>query len=433
VKPVGQGEASQRTLDRSRHHLYSRLVAKSSGRAKAHAAVIQQAVASFDDRVRDVRAVRSPKRTRSESSDSTSDEEEGGREVIALRGSRSQVLKRRSKRRIEKYLDATFDNRPESVSLLEKESVTRRVQEYYQDELDQFNVWKKDESQEKPSLTDGDALLTAYFNFLFFAGHMAPKGMKVLAAFMFFHPEYAKAGHLGLPRAWRALKGWKRLCPSQTRVPYPWAFWCGMANQMTSRGFLNMGIFTLVAVGTYLRPCQLLSLTVASLVAPMTGATSTWSLLVHPQEKPGRSKVGEADVSILLDGPMLQWMSPVFAEIRRNRLPSEPLFDFDYPAFLKIFHQCADVLAAKVTPYQTRHSGPSIDRASKFRLLDAVRQRGQWQHMKSVNRYEKHARLAKSMESLPRGVQVHLRECERQIRDVILRGAVVTLPQNARA
>ena len=51
-------------------------------------------------------------------------------------------------------------------------------------------------------------------------------------------------------------------------------------------------------------------------------------------------------------------------------------------------------LEDRVTPHQTRHSGPSIDRAGKFRSLEKVRQRGAWTSMSSVLRYDKSSKFA---------------------------------------
>eukprot|EP00974_Lingulodinium_polyedra_P103568 10026947-Lingulodinium_polyedra.AAC.1 len=65
-----------------------------------------------------------------------------------------------------------------------------------------------------------------------------------------------------------------------------------------------------MSVSTYLRPGQMLSLSSASLVPPVPGVTKYWSLLVHPEEGPSRSKTGEADVSIILDSAWCSFMEP---------------------------------------------------------------------------------------------------------------------------
>ena len=43
------------------------------------------------------------------------------------------------------------------------------------------------------------------------------------------------------PRAWRCLRGWRRLCPSQSRRPYRLPVWGAMANEVTRQGHRVMG------------------------------------------------------------------------------------------------------------------------------------------------------------------------------------------------
>jgi hypothetical protein len=60
-----------------------------------------------------------------------------------------------------------------------------------------------------------------------------------------------------------------------------------------------------------------------------------------------------------------------------------------------------------LTPHMIRHSGPSNDRFENRRTLLAVQKRGRWAMSKSVNRYEKHARLLR---------QIHRLSPEQQLR-----------------
>ena len=43
-------------------------------------------------------------------------------------------------------------------------------------------------------------------------------GEKLLAGILHVTPELGRAGVRGLPRAWRAAKGWRRLCPGRSRA-----------------------------------------------------------------------------------------------------------------------------------------------------------------------------------------------------------------------
>eukprot|EP00974_Lingulodinium_polyedra_P087194 8453320-Lingulodinium_polyedra.AAC.1 len=106
---------------------------------------------------------------------------------------------------------------------------------------------------------------------------------------------------------------------------------------MVSRGRLQMAIFVLLAVSTYLRPGQLFLARRRSLIPPAPGVTSSWALLLHPQEVPGDvSKTNESDVSILLDSRWLRWMDPMLAELAKG-LPDARMWDFDWATFLQEF------------------------------------------------------------------------------------------------
>ena len=57
----------------------------------------------------------------------------------------------------------------------------------------------------------------------------------------------------------------------------------------------------------------------------------------------------------------------------------------------------------RLVPYQTRHSGASIDLCLSHRSLREVQSRGRWGSEKSMLRYNKSAKLAQSMKQFDRG------------------------------
>ena len=77
-------------------------------------------------------------------------------------------------------------------------------------------------------------------------------------------------------------------------------------------------------------------------------------------------------------------------------------------------------LQIDVTPYNMRHSGPSIDRSQNLRPLLEVQKRGRWKSHKSVARYEKSARLAANFNQLPTKTQRHCLHVETLLGDVML-------------
>lgn len=195
-----------------------------------------------------------------------------------------------------------------------------------------------------------------------------------------------------------------------------------MACRLTDAGYLDMAVLVLMALCTYLRPGQMLGLRRGSLAPPAAGATSTWSLLVHPMESGTTSKTGDRDISILLDSAWLSWMPPVYEELIKGD-PELPLFEFNYAQFLMQFRKAVRALGLpSVVPYQLRHSGASADRGEDSRSLLEVQRRGQWRSVRSVQRYEKAARLATSAHRLRPEMREHTAQCEQALEGVVLYG-----------
>ena len=144
-----------------------------------------------------------------------------------------------------------------------------------------------------------------------------------------------------------------------------------------------------------------------------------WGLLLFPEERPERSKVRTADNSIFLDQEWFQSLKSVLAALRQA-CPGACLWPFSWRHFLKEFRRSALRLGVKaLVPYQMRHSGASIDRASETRSLTEVMKRGRWSTLKSVARYERATRLAHTFHNYSVAQQNHARACELVFADAI--------------
>ena len=66
-----------------------------------------------------------------------------------------------------------------------------------------------------------DSALTLFMNYQFSVGELASEGEKAKAAFEAYHPRFARHGDLGLPKARRALIGWKKATPPKRTYPLP--------------------------------------------------------------------------------------------------------------------------------------------------------------------------------------------------------------------
>jgi len=342
----------------------------------------------------------------SSSSDSSSE--------VMLTKKRVRNLHSRGRQRRRKYVDLLMEGKdPQSLSVLERRAVGLTTEKMYEKEHTTFMTFaKKSGHLDITNSSQVDQLLVDYMNRCFFEGHQAFVGDRLIASWLHHHPEYSRTGVKRIPRALRALRGWRRLCPGRSRTPYPLAVWCGLSVLMLERGFPKMAIFLMMSLSTYARPAELLRLRVMSLIRPATGVTSSWSILMSPEELGQPSKTGEYDISLLLDSPYLSfWGAKVFNKLKTEN-QNNCLWDFNYSQYLAVFKKCAKQMGIELSPYHTRHSGASIDRSRNYRSQLDVQKRGQWKSTKSIARYEKAARLAKSWEQVPNKAKEYCLACE---------------------
>jgi hypothetical protein len=365
--------------------------------------------------------------------ESTSSGSDSSGSEAALGARREQVLRKRTKHRLRKYLaKMEGQSEAEGLTFLEQAAIGEKSRQQYAKDLQAF----LDNSAQagKQLVTDGqtDEALVGYFNKEYLAGSQSHLGNRVMAAFLDRWPEFGRLGKRKTPRAWRALKGWRRLTPGKSRKAHALPVWAAITWRMVMRRQARMGIFNLVQVSTYTRPGELIRLNRSSLIPPTKGVTKYWSLLLSPEERVERSKTGCADDSILLDSPWLQWLGPAL-QILKQGPREENLWGFDYPQYVKVFRACCEDLQMHVVPYQARHSGPSIDRARGLRTQEEVQKRGRWASHKSLVRYEKAARLASTFNQLSADQRALCQACEDHIEAIVLGRALpeLTLPPAA--
>lgn len=107
-------------------------------------------------------------------------------------------------------------------------------------------------------------------------------------------PRLGRLGDRKIPRACRALRGWRMLTPGRSRAAFPLAVWCGLSWRLATRGHFNMAVFLMLAVSTYAWPSELLRLTQDCIVPPAPGAIASWCLMLNPEDRLVKSKTGRA-------------------------------------------------------------------------------------------------------------------------------------------
>lgn len=354
------------------------------------------------------------KRARSPS-DSTSSTKSAGKKKQRL------ARLRRSSCRGKKVLNHIMEHGTE-MTFLEEQAIGPLASVQYQNELKAFTDFLQVRGIQinLSNAMELDGHLVDYLNQMYLDGHQSYKADRLRASFMHRHPEFGKNGDMKLPRTWRAIKGYRKLTPGKSREAFPLAIWAAYAVEMRKLGKLRMRIFLMLSLSSYARPSELLRARVFSLVRPAASINRAWSLLLSPEEHQVRSKTGEFDTSILLDSPYLIGWIESFLECLKCAHPESHLWDFDYEEYQRTFKLVSRMLGIEATPYQTRHSGPSIDRARNYRSQLEVQKRGQWRAQKSVMRYEKSARLALSWEKVPQLVKDYALSCEENLGEFLL-------------
>lgn len=338
---------------------------------------------------------------------------------VERKGGSSRSLRRRPRRVLQSKVDQIMSGAQLGMTFLEVAAISTRARENYKKkwaELLELARQKRVDVDDAQSL---DIMLVDHFNAKYLEGEGAHYGDYMMAALMDMKPSYSRVGDKKVPRCWRALKGWRKLCPPRSRLSYPLAVWAALSWRMVVHGHLMKALFNLLQVSTYHRPGTLLKLRKMGLVRPTAGVTPCWSMVTSLEETSDVSKVGTKDDSILLDSDWLNFAQPLFEVLVRGR-PMDRVWKFNYGEYLAVFRKCAEELKIPVVPYQARHSGPSMDRAAKVRDLDEVRRRGGWMTRKSVMRYEQAGRLAATWQKLPPETQSVCKSAERYLAEILL-------------
>ncbi|CAK0903019.1 unnamed protein product [Prorocentrum cordatum] len=182
-----------------------------------------------------------------------------------------------------------------------------------------------------------------------------------------------------------------------------------------------MAVFLLVSLSSYMRRNELMGLRRRSSIAPAAGISQIWSLLLFPVGA-GQAGQDRRQRRHHRDG----FAAPPVLGAHLRALASGPsegaVWTFTCPQYLQEFKVSLVELGTTkvIVPCQTRHSGPSIDIARRYRTVSEARRRGQWASVKSAQRCAKGARLGQSWELLPASLRRLLEACEGALEDILL-------------
>ena len=106
-------------------------------------------------------------------------------------------------------------------NFLEQNTVDKKLQLRHDSSLRSFLVFAEEKSLALTSGTEWDEALVMFMNRRFFEGHQAYIGECLICAVMNKLPEFSNGGSRSLPRAWKCVKGWRRLTPGRSRRAWP--------------------------------------------------------------------------------------------------------------------------------------------------------------------------------------------------------------------
>ena len=268
-----------------------------------------------------------------------------------------------------------------------------------------------------------DSALVEYLDELFFKGMSADDGSKLIAGLKYFLPSLSRTGPASLPRAVRALTGWRKTAPTAERLPLPLVCLAAMVGTIIYSGDLEMGRRWWLQFATYMRPGEVDNLKVENIVSPLRAAGLRYrhyGIVLHRHEDlPG--KTGLRDEAILLDqSPELEG---VLAALTTGRPPTQRLWKATGSVSHQAFVETVELLhltALKPTRYSLRHGGASEDLLGRKRSLAEIKRRGRWASDMSLKRYTKETRLMSELAKVDPRVIKYGREIQQDISAFLL-------------
>ncbi|CAK0818121.1 unnamed protein product [Prorocentrum cordatum] len=273
---------------------------------------------------------------------------------------------------------------------------------------------------------DGEPLyLVGWLGALYLNGENLGSAQWGFAAVTFFTGLQKSAGAL-MPRSRRALQGFRRCCPPQSRLPLPREVVALIANELVRSGKLPCAVAIILIFELYLRPGEIFNVRGVDLMPPVPGVASApcWAITLRAREVGRSSKTNEFDESMRLDLERHAPLGPALKALCQGQSPRSPIFGFALKDLVTAVSGVVrslklDVYLGDVHLCQLRHGGASHDSAGGFRSLEDVRRRGRRRSWASVRRYEKGSRIGQVLLELPEDLRAHALSCERSMASIV--------------
>jgi len=305
------------------------------------------------------------------------------------------VEKKRAKARMrqakyQKKLRTTVGER----NLLELCSIKEPQRRNYAKKVDEFYGFVSHHGLPLSTEEHLDEALCEYADELYLNGESVNAGEQLKAALEFDLPTAARGGSLVLPRFKRALKGWRRMAPNQTRLPMLEFLKSSISGVMIAAGHLEEALFNEVTFSTYTRPGELLRVLPCDVVKKNQDYHFD-VIILSPHERGVSSKVGIYDDTVILDDTRAPWLGSLLVELaeKKEKISQEnSIWSFSAAKYLETWRKAVQVLQIEdvaITPYQNRHGGASRDHLCRLRSMMAIQRRGRWASDASTRIYSK--------------------------------------------
>ena len=257
--------------------------------------------------------------------------------------------------------------------------------------LGSMGVWQTAASQMSPAelqrvaKTDQpllDASLVDYFDHLYFTGCQASDAEKTKASLC--HYVTFLDFNRDLPRAARALQGFRKIAPGNSRFPLPRVILGALMGQLAVANHFEMALALALMFIAYLRPSELLNLRVCDVLC----WTANFAINLAPRNTDQYTQTGSQDEAIRLANQI--WPSLAAALLSHVKdlgytaasaaMARVPLWTLSYQQFKDCLDRAAKALKLPdgFCPYMARLGGATTDVLEKFRSWPETQARGRW-------------------------------------------------------
>eukprot|EP00438_Fugacium_kawagutii_P031773 Skav205360 [mRNA] locus=scaffold1956:237000:237728:- [translate_table: standard] len=195
------------------------------------------------------------------------------------------------------------------------------------------------------------------------------------------------------------MKGWRRLSPTQTRLPMPEFLKASISAVLIHRGMKEEALFNEVSFSTYARPGELLRVQAMDVVSPNQDFEHA-VIVLGPMERGETSKAGIYDEVLILDDVKAPWLPKLLQDLADLKMKQHGedamLWSFSAAQYLKRWRDAVNSLGIQevaISPYQNRHGGASRDHLKKLRSVPSIQRRGRWASDSSARIYDKPGRM----------------------------------------